>query len=116
MAVTTIADASRDIEELEAAIRRENARRYAFYRMLNATDRVLGHLEELNHDGVQELPRPMQQRMRASLRELPNSCMEVYVVSDRVQEVLDSVFEVQERLLRWRDPLRATELEEDVDA
>lgn len=26
--------------------------------------------------------------------------------SDRVQEVLDSVFEVQERLFRWRDPHR----------
>jgi hypothetical protein len=113
--MAVIADASRDIEELEAAIRRENARRYAFYRMLNATDRILSQLEELNHDGVDVLPQAMQQRMRASLRELPNSCMEVYVVSDRVQEVLDSVFEVQERLLRWRDPLRATE-EEDVDA
>jgi hypothetical protein len=102
------------IEELEEEIRRENDRRYAFYRMLNATDRVLWRLEELNRDGIKMIPCDMRGRMRESLTELPNACMEVYRDSEQVQEVLDSVFEVQERLFRWRDPQRMPEEEEEL--
>jgi hypothetical protein len=96
-----IADASLAIRELEEEIRRDLDRRYAFYRMLRATDRVLWRLEQMNLDGIVELPLDVQQRMRASLADLPASCMEAYVVSARVQDVLDSVFEVQERLFCW---------------
>jgi len=40
------------IEQQETALRRQNRRRYAFQRMLEATDRVLWRLEEMNRDGV----------------------------------------------------------------
>jgi hypothetical protein len=103
------------IEELEEEIRRENERRYAFYRMLNATDRVLWRLEELNRDGVKQIPGDMRMRMRDSLTELPNACLEVFRDSEAVQEVLDSVFEVQERLFRWRDPQRMPDDEEEPE-
>jgi len=103
------------IEELEEEIRRENDRRYAFYRMLNATDRVLWRLEELNRDGIKQIPTDMRGRMKGSLTELPTSCMEVFRDSDHVQEVLDSVFEVQERLFRWRDPQRTPDDEEELE-
>ena len=103
------------IEELEEEIRRENDRRYAFYRMLNATDRVLWRLEELNRDGVKVIPGGMRGRMRESLTELPKSCLEIFRESDHVQEVLDSVFEVQERLFRWRDPQRTPDDEEELE-
>lgn len=103
------------IEELQEEIRRENERRYAFYRMLNATDRVLWRLEELNRDGVKTIPHDMRGRMRASLTELPASCSEVFRDSEHVQEVLDSVFEIQERLFRWRDPQRLTDDEEELE-
>lgn len=102
------------IEELEEEIRRDNDRRYAFYRMLNATDRVLWRLEELNRDGIKAIPGDVRIRMRESLNELPTACLEVYRDSDHVQEVLDSIFEVQERLFRWRDPQRAPEEEEEL--
>ena len=100
------------IEELEEEIRRENDRRYAFYRMLNATDRVLWRLEELNRDGIKVIPGDMRLRMRESLHELPSACMEVLRDSDHVQEVLDSIFEVQERLFRWKDPGHGSDEEE----
>ncbi|HLH68443.1 MAG TPA: hypothetical protein VKY90_05315 [Candidatus Dormibacteraeota bacterium] len=103
------------IEELQEAIRRENERRYAFYRMLNATDRVLWRLEELNRDGVKIIPEDMRERMRESLSELPPSCLEALRDSPLVQEVLDSIFEVQERLFRWRDPQRVPEDEEELE-
>ena len=103
------------IEELEEEIRRENDRRYAFYRMLNATDRVLWRLEELNRDGIKVVPGDMRGRMRESLTELPASCLEIFRDSTHVQEVLDSVFEVQERLFRWRDPQRSSDDEEELE-
>jgi hypothetical protein len=103
------------IEELEDEIRRDNERRYAFYRMLNATDRVLWRLEELNRDGIKTIPDGMRSRMRGSLTELPNSCVEVFRDSEQVQEVLDSIFEVQERLFRWRDPQRMSDDEEEFE-
>lgn len=103
------------IEELEEDIRRQNDRRYAFYRMLSATDRVLWRLEELNRDGIKQIPIDMRGRMKGSLTELPTSCMEVFRDSDHVQEVLDSVFEVQERLFRWRDPQRMPDDEEELE-
>jgi hypothetical protein len=102
------------IEELEEEIRRENDRRYAFYRMLNATDKVLWRLEELNRDGMKMIPCDVRMRMRESLTELPAACLEAYRDSEAVQEVLDSLFEVQERLFRWRDPQRAPDEEEEL--
>lgn len=99
---TRLQDATDTIEELEEEIRAENERRRAFYRMLSATDRVLWRLEELNRDGVKTLPANARIRMRATLDGLPSACLEVFRDSEVVQEVLDSVFDVQERLFRWR--------------
>jgi hypothetical protein len=103
------------IGELEQQIRRENDRRYAFYRMLHATDRVLWRLEEMNRDGISAIPDDMRGRIRESLDELPGPCIEVLRDSEQVQEVLDSLFEVQDRLFRWRDPQRVAEEEEELE-
>src|SRR2546430_16088552 len=103
------------IEELEEEIRRQNNRRYSFYRMLGATDRVLWRLEELNRDGIKQIPGDMRVRMRDSLTELPMNCLEVFRDSEQTQEVLDSMFEMQERLFRWRDPQRMSEDEEELE-
>src|SRR5712672_842471 len=90
------------IEELEEEIQRENDRRYAFYRMLNATDRVLWRLEELNRNGVKRIPSALRRRIRDTLADLPRECLAELHDGDRVQEVLDSVFDVQYRLFCWR--------------
>lgn len=110
---TPIHDASLSIEELEQDIRRENERRYAFYRMLHATDRVLWRLEELNLHGVKTLPAGAYARMYAALRELPACALAELRDSPKVQEVLDSVFAAQDALLRWRDPERAVEKDDE---
>ena len=103
-----IADACLSIEELEEEIRAENDRKYAFYRMLHATDRVLWRLEELNRDGVKELPAGLGARIREALAELPTACLEP-LVDGSVQETLDGIFDAQERLFRWRYPDRDDE-------
>ncbi|HLJ03614.1 MAG TPA: hypothetical protein VKT31_09250 [Solirubrobacteraceae bacterium] len=92
------------IEEQEKAVRRANRRRYAFYRSLKATDRVLWALEEMNRDGVKTIP----PKLRAELRELggrmPREVREALRDTSGVQEALDGLFEAQERLFRWRYP------------
>ncbi|WP_338176326.1 hypothetical protein [Candidatus Dormiibacter inghamiae] len=103
------------IGELEDSIRRSNDRRYAFYRMLNVTDKVLWGLEEMNRDGVKTVPRKLRSAIKQQMAELPAGCKNVYRDSDQVQEILDSVFEVQESLFRWRDPQRFSGEEEDFD-
>ncbi len=92
------------IEELEAEIRRDNDRRYAFQRLLRATDRALWRLEELNRDGVKALSDDQRTDIRETLDELPAPCKELFQDSSQVQEVLDSVFDIQERLFRLRFP------------
>jgi hypothetical protein len=92
------------IEEQEGAVRRRNRRRYAFYRMLHATDRVLSRLEEMNRDGVTKVPGPVRAELRELVGVMPNHVREPLRDSGQVQDTLDSVFEVQERLFRWRYP------------
>jgi len=86
------------------ALRRENLRRYAFQRMLQATDRVLWRLEEMNRDGVKTLPRPFRVELREVVGGLPSHVSEPFRDRGQVQDTLDSLFEVQERLFRWRYP------------
>ena len=87
-----------------AALRRENRRRYAFHRMLESTDRLLWRIEEMNRDGIKTVP----MRLRAQIREvgesMPSRIGEGLRDSGQVQDTLDSLFEVQERLFRWRYP------------
>jgi hypothetical protein len=102
------------IEEMEAEIRRENDRRNAFYRMLRATDRVLWRLEEMNRDGMKEIPDGVRAEIKDALKEVPGHCRESFQDTPVVQETLDSVFDVQEALFRWRHPEWAIEEEDDL--
>jgi hypothetical protein len=92
------------IEENQTALRRAIRRRYAFQRMLQATDRLLWRLEEMNRDGVTTVPK----RVRAELRDLAGTIHQEAAARLRdtgeVQETLDSLFDVQEELFRWRFP------------
>ncbi len=92
------------IEQQESALRRLNRRRYAFQRMLEATDRVLWQLEEMNRDGVKNVPVPLRTELRDAVEHMPNHIREPLADTGRVQDLLDSLFEVQERLFRWRFP------------
>ena len=92
------------IEQQETALRRQNRRRYAFQRMLEATDRVLWQLEEMNRDGVKTVPAPLRAELRGVVGHMPGHIREPLRDEGRVQDTLDSLFEVQERLFRWRFP------------
>ena len=95
---------SATIEDMEAGIARANARRYAFYTMLNTTDRILWRLEEMNRDGLRKLNAAQRRYIRRAFECLPCDVIRVFRDSDQVQVVLDSIFDMQERLFKWRDP------------
>jgi hypothetical protein len=95
---------SNRIEEHQAAIGRANRRRYAFHRLLQATDRLLWHLEEMNRDGVKVVSRPIRKQLRELGEILPRQARESLDDRGDVQGALDCVFEVQEQLFRWRFP------------
>jgi hypothetical protein len=105
------------IEEMEAEVKRENDRRYAFQRMLRLTDKHLWRLEEMNRDGVKTIPAQLRDEIRETIEQLPEHCKEPFRDSSEVQQTLDSVFEVQERLFRWRHPEfpLAEEQEDELD-
>ncbi len=92
------------IEQQETALRRQNRRRYAFQRMLEATDRVLWRLEEMNRDGVKTVPAPLRAELRDLVDAMPGQIREPMREDGHVQDALDSLFEVQERLFKWRFP------------
>jgi hypothetical protein len=92
------------IEQQESALRRQNRRRYAFQRMLDATDRILWQLEEMNRDGVKSVPVPLRAELREAIEHMPAHVREPLRDTGHVQDTLDSLFEVQERLFRWRFP------------
>jgi hypothetical protein len=92
------------IEQQQEALRRENRRRYAFHRMLQATDRVLWRLEEMNRDGVRTVPKRVRAQIQKVVSTMPDELAEPLREGGQVQDMLDSLFEVQERLFRWRYP------------
>ena len=92
------------IEQQQTANRRALRRRYAYHTMLKTTDRILWQLEELNRDGVKTVPRGVRQEIREAVQEMPGRVREPLRDSSQVQDMLDSLFEIQERLFRWRYP------------
>src|SRR5258706_9542538 len=92
------------IEQQETALRRQNRRRYAFQRMLEATDRVLWQLEEMNRDGVKNVPAPLRAEIRVVVEAMPRHIREPLREDGHIQDALDNLFEVQERLFKWRFP------------
>jgi hypothetical protein len=92
------------IEQQETALRRQNRRRYAFQRMLEATDRALWRLEEMNRDGVKIVPPPVRAELREVVETMPIHIREPLRDCVHVQDTLDSLFDIQERLFRWRFP------------
>ena len=92
------------IEQQQRVLRREKRRRYAFQRMLRATDRVLWRLEEMNRDGVRTVPKRVRVEIREVVETMPIHVAEPLRDSAQVQDMLDGMFEIQERLFRWRYP------------
>src|SRR3989442_13799338 len=97
-----IDNTSNRIEQQVSALRRTNRRRYAFQRMLQATDRLLWRLEEMNRDGVKTVPRRVRAELRGVVAAMPNQIRETPPDTGPIQARLNLLSEAQARLFRWR--------------
>ena len=61
-------------------------------------------LEEMNRDGVTSVPPKVRAELRGAVELMPDHVREPLRDAGHVQDTLDSLFEVQERLFRWRFP------------
>src|SRR2546430_17678487 len=96
-----IDNTSSRIEQQASALRRANRRRYAFQRMLQATDRMLWRLEGMNRDGGKTVPRRVRAGLRGVVAAMPQQIPEPLRGTGHVHDTLDSLFQVQERLFWW---------------
>src|SRR5260370_39608092 len=99
--------ASTRIEQQEPALRRQNRRRYAFQRMLEATDRVLWQLEEMNRDGVKNVPPVLRAELKEAVGVMPGHVPGPLRTGGPGQGMLDSLVEGPGRLFKRRGPDRA---------
>jgi hypothetical protein len=58
----------------------------------------------LNRDGVKNVPPKVRAQLRDLVETMPLQVRESVSDSNHVQDTLDSLFEVQERLFKWRFP------------
>src|SRR5437667_11738723 len=93
---------SNSIEHQISSLRRANRRRYAFQRMLEATDKALWRLEEMNRDGVKTVPKRVRTQLRQVVATMPNHRRPARRDSRPAPDPLDSLWELRERLSRWR--------------
>ncbi len=92
---------SRAIDEIQIRARFETLRaqdRYRLRRMVQATDDALNRLEQLNLSGRDRLGR-VGPLVAAQLGGIPHADEIRLSPQARVQDALDAVFELQERLL-----------------
>ncbi|GAC1657400.1 MAG: hypothetical protein NVS9B1_15040 [Candidatus Dormibacteraceae bacterium] len=92
------------IGEATIELRRRKERRIQFDRLLRLTDVVLWQLEEMNRDGLAQVPGRRQAAIVTHLEEMPTSLRALYCDTGSVQCALDSLFEMQQALFKARHP------------
>src|SRR5207247_629875 len=98
-------DLSRVVAEVaSAADERDHPVAFRLVAVEDEDDRGIWSLEGMNRDGVRTVPK----RVRVEIREVVGT-MPIHVAkplrdSAQVQDMLDGMFEIQERLFRWRYP------------
>ena len=92
------------IGQATAELSRRKAREQKFDRLLKLTDVVLWQLEEMNRDGVKNVPPVLRAELKEAVEIMPDHVREPLRADGPVQDTLDSLFEIQERLFKWRYP------------
>lgn len=76
----------------------------AYDKLIALTDTVLWQLEEMNRDGVSELPQRHRQVIENRFADLPAWLRDKYCGEGSVQQALDSLFEMQQAIFKARHP------------
>jgi hypothetical protein len=110
-----IADVNREIEISDYLRRTKRSENERLTAIIRAIDELMFSLEELNLQGIDRVPAPLRERAGALIELALARPVPAEVRSDpfriryRVVPMMDVLFEVQDLVLRLRNPIRITD-------
>ena len=113
-----IADVNHEIEVSDALRRSRRTETERLTAIIRAIDELMFSLEELNLQGIDRVPARLRERAGALIelvlaRPAPAEVRtDPFRIRYRVVPMMDVLFEVQDRVLRLRNPIRITDPED----
>jgi hypothetical protein len=113
-----IADVNREIEGADAARRNQRTDTERLTAIIRAIDELMFSLEELNLQGIDRVPARLRERAGELIELVLAQPAPAEVRTDpfriryRVVPMMDVLFEVQDRVLRLRNPVRISDPED----
>jgi hypothetical protein len=117
-----IADVNRQIEVSDQQRRSQRSENERLTSIIRAIDELMFSLEELNLQGIDRVPARLRERAGALIELVLARPAPAEVRSDpfriryRVVPMMDVLFEVQELVLRLRNPVRITDPEDQAES
>src|SRR4030081_34972 len=116
-----IADVNRELEDSDRMRRPHCSESQRLGAIIRAIDELMFSLEELNLQGIDRVPARLRERAGALIelvlpRPAPSEARtDPFRIRYRVVPMMDVLFEVQDRVLRLRNPIRITDPEDQAD-
>ena len=116
-----IADVNREIEVTDQQRRNRRSENERLTAIIRAIDELMFSLEELNLQGIDRVPARLRERAGALIelvlaRPAPAEVRtDPFRIRYRVVPMMDVLFEVQDRVLRLRSPIRITDPEDQLE-
>jgi len=116
-----IADVNREIEVSDRQRRSQRSENERLTSIIRAIDELMFSLEELNLQGIDRVPAGLRERAGALIELVLARPAPTEVRSDpfriryRVVPMMDVLFEVQDRVLRLRNPIRISDPEDQAE-
>jgi hypothetical protein len=113
-----IADVNREIEFTDQRRRSQHNETERLTGIIRAIDELMFSLEDLNLQGIDRVPARLRERASALIEMVVARPAPAEVRTDpfriryRVVPMMDVLFEVQDRVLRLRNPIRITDPED----
>jgi hypothetical protein len=117
-----IADVNREIEVSDQQRRSQRSETERLTSIIRAIDELMFSLEELNLQGIDRVPARLRERAGALIelvlaRPAPTEIRsDPFRIRYRVVPMMDVLFEVQDRVLRLRNPIRIVDPEEQQES
>ena len=117
-----IADVNREIESSDRQRRSQRSENERLSTIIRAIDELMFSLEELNLQGIDRVPARLRERAGALIEMVLGRPAAVETRSDpfriryRVVPMMDVLFEVQDRVLRQRNPTRIPDPEDQQES
>src|SRR3979490_2559043 len=113
-----IADVNREIEYSDRMRRSQRSENERLSTIIRAIDELMFSLEELNLQGIDRVPARLRERAGSLIelvlaRPAPSEARtDPFRIRSRVVPMMDILFEVQDRVLRLRNPIRIVDPED----